>query len=93
MEDCAGYSIEEHGDGYVLYYGRDNDHHGFNLCKLSEFDSNGENIRSAIVKALNLLKDSQNETKNIKDIRSNSTFYDEDPKEGWCREDEREWGS
>jgi hypothetical protein len=30
------YSIEPHGDGYALYYGRCNCHHGYNLVHLVE---------------------------------------------------------
>ena len=59
-----GYSIEEHGfdpafpgnierPAYALYYGRGNYSHGLNLCKLSEFDVNGEDTRIKIVEALN----------------------------------------
>ena len=47
------YSIEEHGDGYALYLGRDQDHHGLRLCNLSDFDSNKENIIKTIVDSLN----------------------------------------
>jgi hypothetical protein len=34
----SGWSIEPHGDSYVVYYGRDDQHHGFNVCTLSEID-------------------------------------------------------
>lgn len=47
------YSIEPHGDAWVLYVGRDSMHHGANLCRLSEFDARGEETRSHIVRALN----------------------------------------
>lgn len=47
------YTIETHGDVYALYRGRDNTHHGLNLCHLSEFDYNGEETRGMIVGALN----------------------------------------
>jgi len=47
------FCIEPHGDGYALYHGRDLNHHGMNLCKLSEFDGNGEFTRTIIVNALN----------------------------------------
>lgn len=30
------YSIEPHGDGYALYSGRDDMHHGFNLARITE---------------------------------------------------------
>jgi len=50
------YSIEPHGpDGhFVLYKGRCMHRHGLNLCRLSEFDYNGELTRAQIVRALNL---------------------------------------
>lgn len=47
------YSIERHGKDYALYYGRDDAHHGLNLCTLSDFDVNGEDTRKLIVTALN----------------------------------------
>lgn len=49
------YSIEPHGQPgeYALYFGRDQHHHGANLCKLSEFDAKGEESRKMIVAALN----------------------------------------
>lgn len=30
------YTIEPHGDGYALYSGRDQMHHGFNLARITE---------------------------------------------------------
>lgn len=30
------YTIEPHGDGYALYYGRCPHHHGYNLINMSE---------------------------------------------------------
>jgi hypothetical protein len=49
------FSIEKHccDEYYVLYYGRDLHHHGYNLCTISDFDNNGESIRALIVNALN----------------------------------------
>ncbi len=48
------YSIEKHGKGYALYYGRCQHRHGFNLCLLSEFDSEGQQTRALIERALNV---------------------------------------
>jgi hypothetical protein len=47
------YSIESHGKDYVLYFGRCDHRHGFNLCTLSDFDIDGELTRNKIVEALN----------------------------------------
>lgn len=44
------YSIEPHGDGYALYYGRSATHHGANLAHLTEISQKTIN---AIVDALN----------------------------------------
>ena len=52
-EGQGQYSIEPHGNAYALYVGRDNEHHGLNLCRLSEFDAHGEATRTTIVRALN----------------------------------------
>ena len=30
------YTIEKHGNGYALYYGRDMNHHGLNLAHITE---------------------------------------------------------
>lgn len=30
------YTIEKHGDGYAIYFGRDFQHHGFNIGHLTE---------------------------------------------------------
>lgn len=49
----AQYSIERHGKDWVLYFGRDDLHHGANLCTLSEFDAHGEATRQLLVDALN----------------------------------------
>lgn len=32
------YTIEPHGDGYALYWGRTPFHHGYNLAHLTEID-------------------------------------------------------
>lgn len=50
------YSIEGHGDGYALYFGRTPFHHGYNLAHLTEISQ--ETI-DKIVRALN--KDRNNE--------------------------------
>lgn len=49
------YSIQPHGKpgNFVLLLGHDNQHHGYNLCSLSDFDTNGEMTREAIVDGLN----------------------------------------
>lgn len=39
FEECkcvAQYTIEPHGDGYALYYGRCNHRHGYNLINMVE---------------------------------------------------------
>ena len=48
------YSIAEHGKGFALYYGRCQHRHGYNLCLLSEFDSEGQQTRALIERALNV---------------------------------------
>jgi hypothetical protein len=35
-ECAAQYTIEPHGDGYVLYYGRCRHRHGYNLIYMTE---------------------------------------------------------
>jgi len=41
--DCeSNYSIEPHGENYVLYFGRCNHRHGYNLAALSELSDNCE---------------------------------------------------
>lgn len=35
-------SIEPHGDGYAIYSGRDQEHHGFRLCNVNDFDMSKE---------------------------------------------------
>jgi hypothetical protein len=49
------YSIEPHGNAWALYLGRDDNHHGLNLCRLDDFDANGDRTRELIVNALNSL--------------------------------------
>jgi galactokinase len=46
------YSIEPHGNAFALYYGRCGHRHGYNLCKLSDFDIHAEQTMTDIVKAL-----------------------------------------
>lgn len=49
------YSIEEHGKGYALFYGRCQHRHGYKLCLLSEFDfDEGKQTRELIERALNV---------------------------------------
>lgn len=48
------YSIEEHGKGYALYYGRCQHRHGYKLCLLSEFDAEGKQTLELIERALNV---------------------------------------
>lgn len=36
------YSIEKHGDEFALYKGRNSQEHGFRLCNIHDFDSNGD---------------------------------------------------
>ena len=41
--DCeSDYSIEPHGDDYVLYFGRCSHRHGYSLARLSECSHNCE---------------------------------------------------
>lgn len=49
------FTIEPHGpDGqFALYIGRDNNHHGFRLCNLYDFDMNKKETIDSIVTALN----------------------------------------
>lgn len=49
------YSIQPHGKpgNFILLLGCDNQHHGYNLCTLSDFDNNGEMTRESIVEGLN----------------------------------------
>ena len=51
--DQDKYSIEPHGKGHALYFGRGPMKHGLRLCNMEDFDSNGEETRSMIVEALN----------------------------------------
>ena len=47
------YSIERHGRGWALYFGRNRARHGLRLCNLDDFDNKGEAVRKAIVDSLN----------------------------------------
>lgn len=52
----AGWSWEEHGDGWALYEGRDINSHGLNRISVSNrdaFDKDGEVIRGRIAELLN----------------------------------------
>jgi len=51
----ALYTIEPHGDTFVLYRGRTAQFHGYNLCTLSDFDAYGEQTRRQIADGLWLL--------------------------------------
>ena len=55
MPNGNKFIIEQHGDAWALYYGRDDMNHGFNLCRLDDFDAKGPQTRHDIVMALNLL--------------------------------------
>ena len=50
------WTIEPHGDGYALYSGRDDMHHGMNLVYLSEPDANWEQTKALIEAAPDMLK-------------------------------------
>lgn len=41
---CPVYSIEKHGTGFVIYAGRNNEHHGLNLGYIQEPDSRVQQI-------------------------------------------------
>ena len=46
--DCTdNFSIEPHGDGQVLYYGRCNCKHGYNLCRVDDVSYNALEILNA----------------------------------------------
>jgi hypothetical protein len=47
------YSIEPHGDGFALYYGRSNSFHGWRLCNLTEVDPKVPDLLQRIVDGLN----------------------------------------
>jgi hypothetical protein len=40
MKNTDKYTIEPQGDNFVLYYGRTNDHHGYNLATVSNIAFN-----------------------------------------------------
>jgi hypothetical protein len=50
------WSIEGHGMADALYSGRDSDHHGLNLCTLSNWDRNGVANSRLIAAAPDLLR-------------------------------------
>lgn len=49
----AKYSVELHGNGYALYYGRSDTAHGFRLCNLTDLDPKRPDLPDLIEKALN----------------------------------------
>lgn len=57
-ESPKKYSVEKHGNGYAIYSGRDNEHHGLNLAFISEISKGAEHIPKMIEAALNSLHDS-----------------------------------
>jgi hypothetical protein len=71
MAEPTKYTIEVHGkdragkDAYVLYVGRDNQHHGYNLCTLSDFDMNGDSTRQLLTDSLNDTAAVELERKNL----------------------------
>ena len=40
MQDTDKYTIEPHGDNFVLYYGRSTNRHGYNLAQISDLSFN-----------------------------------------------------
>lgn len=65
FEECrceASYSIEKHGNGYALFYGRCNHRHGYNLVYMVEpaFNFNPDHIQRLI----NMGLDEYNKIKN-----------------------------
>lgn len=51
----GSWAWESHGEGWALYYGRDNEHHGANVLTVGAygFDRNGDNTRKHIARAMN----------------------------------------
>lgn len=47
------YSVEPHGDGYALYFGRSDTFHGLRLCNLTDLDPKMPDLPALIEKALN----------------------------------------
>ncbi|WP_441280622.1 hypothetical protein [Tardiphaga sp. 862_B3_N1_1] len=47
------YTIEHHGDAFALYQGRDTQHHGYNLARISEVDPNRPELLQLITNGLN----------------------------------------
>lgn len=61
------FTIEPHGDGFALYDGRDNEHHGYRLCNLNDFDSNGKYTRGSIMAAFTALEELANLKNDVSD--------------------------
>jgi len=56
ITDCTcelKFSIEPHGDGYALYFGRCNHRHGLNLLHITELSYNAGDILKKIENSLN----------------------------------------
>lgn len=49
IDEDVGYTVEKHGDDYVLYYGRSATKHGFNVCTLSDWDENWDITNLALL--------------------------------------------
>ncbi|WP_421696955.1 hypothetical protein [Ancylobacter sp.] len=47
------YSVERHGDGYAIYFGRSASRHGYNLARLSDIAANGRDLPKLIETGLN----------------------------------------
>lgn len=70
------YTIEQHGDGYALYVGRDESHHGYNLAHITEADTPTLN---KIERALNeMVAKNASETSEVRDryIERNGAVID-----------------
>jgi hypothetical protein len=51
----ADWTWEEHGNGWAIYAGRDDRHHGLNLLWSNDFDARGKDTRALIAEAVNAL--------------------------------------
>lgn len=71
-------SIEPHGDGYAIYSGRDNEHHGFRLCNVNDFDMNKENTLNLLRIALSAVEKLNEEwlVETLRDLRIDCYDFD-----------------